>query len=107
MDEIRKQSVFRLAPFDQRSAIECAVAIDRDLTAGDKRAGAGGTWAKVKFDRQIVAIAKANGVQKIYSEDGDVKKLAKREGIEVLGVADLELPPSDNQTSLDFEPPED
>ena len=105
LEEIRKQPVFRIAPFDQRSAVECAVAIDRDLTAGDKRGGSGATWAKVKFDRQIVAIAKANSVQQIYSEDGDIKKLAKREGIQVLSVADLELPPADNQPSLDFEEP--
>src|SRR5258708_16379442 len=102
LEEIRKRSIFRIAPFDQRSAVECAVAIDRDLTAGDKRAGLGGTWAKVKFDRQIVAIAKANGVRQIYSEDGDVKKLAKHEGIVVLGTADIDLPPSENQGNLDL-----
>jgi len=102
LDEIRKTSVFRIASFDQRSAVECAVASDRDLTAGDKRAGSGGSWAKVKFDRQIVAIARANGVRQIYSEDGDVKKLAKRDGIEVLGCADLDLPPSENQGNLDL-----
>ncbi len=105
LEEIRKQSVFRIAPFDQRSSVECAVAIDRDLTAGDKRGGSAATWAKVKFDRQIVAIAKANGAQQIYSEDGDIKKLAKREGIKVLSVADLDLPPADKQQSLDLKEP--
>ena len=105
LEELRKRSVFRIAPFDQRSSVECAIAIDRDLTAGDKRAGSGGSWAKVKFDRQIVAIAKANGVRQIYSEDGDIKALAKREGIDVIKVADLELPPADKQQLLDFEDP--
>ena len=103
LEELRKRSVFRIAPFDQRASVECAIAIDRDLTAGDKRAGSTGTWAKVKFDRQIVAIAKANSVRQIYSEDDDIKRLAKRENIEVFKVADIELPPADKQQSLDFE----
>ena len=34
-----------------------------------------------------------------------IKKLAKREGIQVLSVADLDLPPADNQQSLDLEEP--
>jgi|SRR5712691_6645421 len=107
VEELRKRSSFVIAPFDQRAAIECALAINRDLSTGDKRGGARTTWAKAKFDRQIVAIARANGAQHIYTEDNDVKKLAQRDGIKASNVAEIELPPSDKQESLKFDEPED
>lgn len=106
VEELRKRSSFVVAPFDQRAAIECALAINRDLSAGDKRGGAKTTWAKAKFDRQIVAIARVNGAQHIYTEDNDVKRLAQRDGIKASTVAEIELPPSDKQESLRFDEPE-
>src|SRR5712691_10667665 len=106
VEELRKRSSFVIAPFDQRAAIECALAINRDLSAGDKRGGAQTTWAKAKFDRQIVAIARANSARQIYTEDDDVKRLAKRESIQALSVGDIELPPFDKQENLDLGEPE-
>lgn len=50
-------AAFRIAAFDSRAALECALLLDAALTGGDKRAQAR-TWAKAKFDWQIVAIAK-------------------------------------------------
>jgi hypothetical protein len=41
------------------------------------------TWAKVKFDRQIVAIAKVEKASMVYSDDEDVRKLAAAEGIPI------------------------
>ena len=100
LEELRRHAVFYMAPFDQKAAVECAVALNRDLSAGDKRGGSAATWAKVKFDHQIVAIAKANGAQQIYTEDGGVQRLAKRAGIQALGVADIRLPDSEKQVPL-------
>ena len=100
LDELRKHAVFYIAPFDQKAAVECALALDRDRSAGDKRGGAAGTWAKIKFDHQIVAIAKVNGVRQIYTEDGAVQRLAKRAGIPALGAADVQLPDSEKQVPL-------
>jgi hypothetical protein len=39
---------------------------------------ADGTWAKIKYDRQIVAIAKVHGVEAIYSDDGNIRSFATR-----------------------------
>src|ERR1700733_11387372 len=72
--KIRESSMLRVEPFDERAAIEQA---DMEITArskGNKRGSATGSeWQKVKFDRQIVAIAKAHGASKVYSDDPDVK----------------------------------
>ncbi|HEV8039027.1 MAG TPA: hypothetical protein VGP62_09200, partial [Bryobacteraceae bacterium] len=49
---------------------------------------------KIKFDRQIVAIAKVEGADAIYSTDPDVSKHAQKVGIKCLGIADLPTAPS-------------
>ena len=92
---IRENSAFRIEPFDERAAIELA---DMELAAktlGNKRGLAvSSEWQKVKFDRQIVAIAKVHGVSRLYSDDSDVKLHGESHGLEVLAVADLPLPPA-------------
>lgn len=93
LTEINGRSCFKVSDFDQRAAVEAAIQIRSALKQGDKRQGVSATWAKVKFDRQIVAIAKVEGVQKIYSDDEDVEKYGKALGIEVMGVDSLPLPP--------------
>ena len=59
----------------------------------DKKGGSKGTWAKVKFDRQIIAIAKVREVSVIYSNDDDIRSFARKEGMKVISVWDLPDPP--------------
>jgi rRNA maturation endonuclease Nob1 len=94
LDELQKSSRFRIASFDTKAAVEVAADIAASVTKGAKKAGAAGTWAKANFDRQIVAIAKASDAHTVYTDDGDVDKHAKRMGLEVVRLADLDLPPS-------------
>lgn len=96
---------FRIAPFDQKAAIECAILLQGTRTAKAKRGKAQASWAKVKFDHQIVAIAKVAGADAIYSDDQDIRRLAKTPGIPVLGVWDLPAPPEDPQGKLDLPSP--
>ena len=99
IDKLQKFRVFRIEPFDLRASIEVA-AMSRDaLATGSKRGKADpkATWAKVKFDRQIVAIAKVHAVTTIYSDDGDIRTLGERARIKVISVADLPLPPQKAQ----------
>jgi hypothetical protein len=63
------------------------------------------TWAKVKFDRQIVAIAKTKGVTAIYSNDSDIHRICKQENIPCFGVWDLPDPPA-KQDPLKFPEPD-
>jgi predicted nucleic acid-binding protein len=93
LDEINRKGIFRIEAFDTRAAVElAAVELTIKRTKADKRDGAQGTWAKVKFDRQIVTIAKVNRATKIYSDDEGVEKFAKRCGIPVVKTWEMPLP---------------
>jgi hypothetical protein len=93
LHELTHNPKFWIAPFDTRAALELSLMAEEFLKrTGKKRGDAGGTWAKVKFDWQIVAIAKVCNVSTIYSEDPDIGKLATNAGMTVKGVGDLPLP---------------
>jgi predicted nucleic acid-binding protein len=100
---INAQSVFRIVAFDERAAVEVAAMTRRALDAGDKRGGVDGTWSKIKYDRQIVAIAKVEGAAALYSDDAGVRSFGKVVGLTVLGSWELPLPPEDPQTTLTFD----
>ncbi len=100
VSELTGNKVFSIQPFDLRAAVEAAASEVTATRDGDKRAGATGSWQKVKVDRQIVAIARAHGVDTLYSDDEDIQKLASAVGVCVKGVADLPLPAQDTQRSL-------
>lgn len=80
---------FQILPFDSRAAIEAADLIAAIKTQKEKWE----TWAKVKFDIQIVSIAKAEAATVIYSDDKDIENYAKRFKIRVIRICDLPLPP--------------
>jgi hypothetical protein len=58
----------------------------------------------VKFDLQIVAIAKVEGAERIYSNDGDIVRFGARDGIEVITLEQLPSPPECRQGELDLVP---
>ena len=107
LDRIQQSAVFKIEPFDQRAAIEVALMIREALKAGDKRSGVKETWAKVKFDRQIVAIAKVNSVSAIYSDDDGIRTFAKLVGINVISIPELSLPPQKAQIEMFQTKPEE
>ena len=94
---------FQIVSFDTRAAIEAA-----ELVASIKsKSERWDTWAKVKFDIQIVAIAKAEGATVIYSDDKDIENYAKRFQIKVIRICDLPLPPAaeaEDHTEWDHAP---
>lgn len=96
---IERSKTFRIVPFGERAAIECASMIEAALTAGDKR-NQGKDWAKAKFDWQIVAIAKVEAARTIYTSDGGVRAKARREGLIALDIGDLAIPESARQHKL-------
>ncbi len=105
LDTLNHQAAFRIAPFDQKAAIEAALAMSDAIRRGGHRIDAANpdaTKTKIKFDRQIVAIAKAEGAHTVYSDDDDVHNYAKRAGLSAYRTAELDLPPEDPQKALDF-----
>lgn len=112
VETLNRKAVFSLEPFDQRAAIELAAMLGSELSNRELRLGmkdGPDTWAKLKFDRQIIAIAKVCGVDIIYSDDGGIHTVAGRVGIDAQRVSDLPFPPDQEQTNLlnDLEEPGD
>jgi len=97
--ELTTKGPFKIGSFDSRGALECALMLDGALTGGDKR-GQTKTWAKAKFDWQIIAIAKVANVHTIYSEDSDLARIGARFGIKVIKTDDLLLPTPARQLDL-------
>lgn len=101
IDDLSRLAVFSVESFDQRAAIELAAMLRDELKTGRKRRlTREETWAKLKFDRQIVAIAKVHRATTIYSDDRDIRALGARAKMRVVGLAELELPPTLAQTNL-------
>lgn len=83
----------RVRPFGERAAVETAIMTREAIAAGDKKLGSAAPYQKVKFDRQIVAIARAEGATRLYADDHDLVGFAKRLGMDVFSTWDLPLPP--------------
>lgn len=103
--QLKAASVFRIAAFDDRAAIECAM-LHAERLNRQKRLSRQ-ERDKAKFDEQIVAIAMVEQASAIYSDDSDIRRICEnRRGpgdgqrLEVVGMFDLPLPPEDPQLSL-------
>jgi hypothetical protein len=109
--QLLQRSPFLITPFDTRAAIECAAGLAHHINLkGSGRDSSlkkhvPGTRAKVKFDQQVVAIAQANGVGTLYSDDEDVHKEGRRVGIKVVRSYELPRDPETAQSKL-FTPEE-
>lgn len=82
----------KIRPFGERAAIETAYICREAKSAGDKRGGSTDPWQKVKFDRQIVAIARVEGSDAIFSDDQGLVTLASRLGMRTISTWDLPTP---------------
>lgn len=100
---IKGNNVFKIYPFDIPAAYEVAMMTRSALDDGDKKGGIYAPWQKIKYDRQIVAIAKVNRASIIYTDDPDIKSIAKTHNIETNGIADLPVPTKKLQQTLALE----
>ena len=104
LDVFHKSASFRVVPFDERAAIELAAITREAIGGGDLRAGADITRATLKFDRQIIAIARVERETTIYSDDAGMRSIGDALGVNVIPTYDLPTPPA-QQTRLPFETP--
>jgi predicted nucleic acid-binding protein len=101
---IHKQACFRVAPFDERAAVEAAARIYDARQRGQRKGGnPDAARAKIKYDRMIVAIAAVERASTVYSDDADVCGYAREAGMEAYRLHELPLPPENPQTALPFE----
>jgi len=89
--KISEYHCFRPAVFNNMAALELAEVTRAAILAGDKRSGMDEPYQKIKFDRQIVAIAKAHNAGILYTDDKTQTSFAKEVGITVKHSWELEL----------------
>ena len=104
VSEFQNSPHILLRGFGDRAAIELAIRSRLARDAGNKRDGATGPWAKVKYDRQLLAIARVEGASCVYTTDEDVFKHAAAFGVEARHLADVQ--PDPEQSSLFPDPNE-
>ncbi len=92
LEKLAGMKNFLIRPFDEMAAIDLAAVEVEDRAKGDKRGGSAGDWTKIRFDRQIVHIARTNRARRIYSDDKDIARFATKLEIEVVGTEGLPLP---------------
>ena len=99
---LSKSKWFKIEPFDTLAAVEAAAAFRDAYKDGDFRSGLiDVSKQKIKFDRQIIAIAKVAGANTIYTYDKDIEKLLRDDDdIDVVHVADLPFPAEDPQLDM-------
>lgn len=93
---------FVVGDFDIRAAIELVHLNDPDLSSG-KQLDPIVTKAKIKFDRQVVAIAKVEGADTLYTHDTGLRDVALANGLRVVMTWELPLPPQASQGELNLE----
>ena len=93
--EIKRRSVFEIVGFDESACIEL-VEFSQVLGKPTRKFSKdpNETKAKIKYDRQIIAISKASRATTIYTTDDGVADLARSLGIEAIDLGDLAPPPA-------------
>lgn len=67
---------------------------------GDKKHGSKSAYQKVKFDRQIVAIAKSRNARLIVSDDDSLRRVALSVGLQVSTAEELPIPDDARQLQI-------
>src|SRR5689334_9212652 len=89
---LRVSAYIRIGDFDLRAAVELAIRLRDAAAKGDIRDGLTITKSRMKFDRQIVAIALTNGARALYTDDDGVRRFAESCGLKVKRTSDLPIP---------------
>ena len=106
LDIMRNSRFFQISPFGTTAAVEAAELMRQRIAKfGTLKGDALDSRAKVKFDLQLVAIARVTRATTIFTDDDGLQKLAISLGLNAKGAASLPLPPEDPQAALDFTAP--
>ena len=102
IDFMQSHDAFEPGSFDFRAAYELAEITKSDPNPDRRKSGELDSRQKVKFDRQIVAIAKVHRAQVLYTDDQRQSSFAKDAGLKVVHTWNLPLPPKFAQHDLEF-----
>lgn len=88
---------YNIKPFDTRAGLElAAMYVKEKSTLSARKAKAfleiADTKTRLKFDRQIVAIARVQGATAVYSDDKGVRAFCETHGVPVISTYELPLP---------------
>jgi predicted nucleic acid-binding protein len=99
---LQKKSAIKIAPFDLKAAVECAMIHRLAMAKGNKRQGVkkGEAYQKIKVDRQIAAIAKLHQSDLLVTDDANLAIVAQSIGLRTSRLEELEAPASARQISL-------
>ncbi len=94
LQRIHSFSCFLPKAFGEAAIIENAIRTRTAMDNGGKRIGTldGAPWQKIKVDRQVVAIAIAEGAKAMYSTDEDIHKICLDWGLPVYSISEIALP---------------
>jgi predicted nucleic acid-binding protein len=109
-EEIRlllEERIFRIAPFDTRAALECGAIFKAWLAGQPKKSleskDKDPSKPKIKFDLQIISIAKITDTTLLITNDRQLKTLAAQYGIHARPVEDIALPDTERQIAFAFD----
>lgn len=88
------QARFKIQPFDIRAAYETAAMTQEAIAKDSKRHATGEPWQKVKFDRQIIAIARVASASLILADDKSLVSFAREIGCHAKSTWELDEPPA-------------
>lgn len=100
LNELEKKSSVEVCAFDRRAAFECAFIERGAHQKGDKKHGSESAYQKVKFDRQIVAIAKSRNAGLIVSDDDSLRRVSLSVGLQVSKIEELPIPDDARQLQI-------
>jgi len=81
MEQINKCACFQVRPFDDKASIELAQLLGKSVA---------GMRDILRFDRQIVAIAKVYGASVLYAGNDQVAEFAAKCGLQAVSFKDLD-----------------
>lgn len=91
IEKLKTFGAFQIRAYDERAAIELAAEYVATKKSNRERAKQA-PWNKIKFDRQIVAIAKTQGASAVYSDDAQLRQFARECGMDAYGLAEITVP---------------
>jgi predicted nucleic acid-binding protein len=87
-----------VSAFDQQAAIECALLVTNQEM---KQLDPDSKMAKLKYDRQILAIAIASGAKEIWTHDKQLYKRSRAMGLIARSLASIDLRPQQLRLDTD------